>query len=179
MIVRPAVTSDAAALMRWVVRHMGESGGEDRELFHPFEDFELWDLKAKADEVAPLWTLPVTQPGWARAWIFDDHGVIRGEGNLRGSPLDTALHRCSVSLGVLEESREQGYGRRILETIIQWARKQDSLFWMDAFVFSHNEPARLLFESLGFQAYGMTMDAYRVHGQSIDLLHLSLQLREE
>jgi ribosomal protein S18 acetylase RimI-like enzyme len=160
-------------------KHMRESGGEGRPIFHPIEDFESWKLPELVEKVNEAWARPVTEAGWERKWLLDDNGLILGDAHLRGPKIATALHRCELGLGIQESARGLGHGSDLIDTMLSWAQTQDSIFWIDLHVFAHNKRAIELYESFGFQTYGMTMDLYRVHGHSIDDVHMSLQIREE
>lgn len=179
MIIRPAETKDAQVCLSHVMLHLAESGGEGRPIFHPVEDFAKWNLAERAEKMAKAWAKPIDEPNWERAWLLDDQGQILGDGNLRGPSIQTALHRCTLGVGLQESARGLGHGRDLIETMLSWARSQDQLFWVDLNVFSHNAAAIKLYESFGFQTYGIMMDTFRVHGHSIDNLQMSLQIREE
>jgi RimJ/RimL family protein N-acetyltransferase len=179
VIIRPAEAKDATACVRHTQLHMGESGGEGRPIFHPVEDFERWNVPEFANRLAQAWNKPLTEPGWERRWLLEDAGVILGDARLRGPQYATALHRCTLGMGIQESARGLGHGSELIETLLQWASTQETLFWVDLEVFSHNTRAIQLYESFGFLTYGVTMDLYRVHGHSVDAMQMSLQLREE
>lgn len=179
MIIRPAETKDASACLAHMMLHLAESGGEGRPVFHPVEDFAKWNLAERAQRMTQDWNKPLNEPGWERAWLLDDSGTVLGDGNLRGPGFHTALHRCTLGMGIQESARGLGHGRDLLEAMLSWAHSHEFLFWVDLQVFSHNTRAIQLYESFGFQTYGVTMDLYRVHGHSVDVMQMSLQLREE
>jgi RimJ/RimL family protein N-acetyltransferase len=179
VIIRPAESKDSVPCVRHMQTHMAESGGEGRIIFHPVEDFGSWDVAEFASRLEQAWNKPLAQPGWERRWLLDEEGQILGDARLRGPLYATALHRCTLGMGIQESARGLGHGRDFLETLISWARAQESLFWIDLEVFSHNTRAIQLYESFGFLTYGVTMDLYRVHGHSVDAMQMSLQLREE
>ncbi len=54
---------------------------------------------------------------------------------------------------------------------------QDTLTWLDAEVFGHNEPALRLHRKLGFAEVGRVSDMYRIEGAPVDDIRLTLKLR--
>lgn len=67
---------------------------------------------------------------------------------------------------VQPSSRKVGVGRRLVETIIDFARKRVELIQLA--VVSGNEQARRLFASLGFLEYGIEKNALRQDGRYYD-----------
>ncbi len=52
----------------------------------------------------------------------------------------------------------------------------ESLEWIDLKVFAHNTPARSLYRELGFVDIGVVRDRFRIGGQSIDDVIMTLDL---
>ncbi len=180
MILRPATPNDAEAFFDHIARHFAESGKDGDVIFHPCPEFKEWKKEERVDSLRKAWAMDLSEPRWERAWVVvDESGAIRGHGTLRGAGLPAASHRCVAGLGLERPARGRGQGLALMETAITWAKAQDHLFWVDLNVFANNTPARKLYEQLGFQAFGMTMDLFRVEGESIDDIHMSLQIREE
>jgi ribosomal protein S18 acetylase RimI-like enzyme len=61
-----------------------------------------------------------------------------------------------------------------MEAAIGFAKQADTLVWLDLHVFGHNAPAIALYRSLGFAETGRIEDRFRVEGQSIDDLLMTL-----
>jgi len=170
-IIRPAEAHLAAEHME---RHSAESGRGGDIVFAPFEDFdgEAWQAKR-----AELWRLPVDEPGWERLWGAFDADCMIGHVTLNGAFLAASLHRARLGLGIERAYRRRGLGRALMHTALTWARDEPSLAWVDLGVFTHNQVARALYESLGFMEGATVADLFRVHGRSIDDVTMSLRLR--
>ncbi len=80
--------------------------------------------------------------------------------------------------GVYVTPAERGLGiaRRLMSVVIEQARGLAGLARVNIAVNAANEPARSLYESLGFEAYGLEPDALRVDGASIEELWMTLAL---
>ena len=64
---------------------------------------------------------------------------------------------------VRPNARKAGVGRRLVETIIEFARERVELIQLA--VVSENEPARRLYERLGFVEYGLEKKALKQDGR--------------
>ncbi len=122
---------------------------------------------------------PLSEPGWQRWFVAvgDDERVV-GQVDLRGDGLRAGLHRCELGIGVERPYRGQGLGRRLMETAIDFARGAESLDWVDLRVFAHNTAGRALYLDLGFVELGTAADRFRVGGQTIDDVIMTLEVAQ-
>ena len=104
--------------------------------------------------------------------------VVLGNLTLHHEPkLRTALHRATLGMGLQRPIRGQGYGKKLLQEALNWAKSQPSLSWIDLGVFEHNTRAFNLYKKMGFQEIGMTKDLFRVNGFSLNDIHMVYSLR--
>jgi RimJ/RimL family protein N-acetyltransferase len=178
-MIRLLETSDASAFFEHLKRHHAESGRDGDLIFSPMPPFEdEWP----SGPPHRGWEVPVEDWGWRRAWgLFDGNGGDRivGHADLKCGVLPTGLHRCGLGMGIERSHRKKGHGRQLLETLIQWSQAQENLDWLDLKVFSHNAPARALYTALGFVENGEVRDFFRVDGQSIDDISMTLWVGKE
>lgn len=171
--IRLLRTSDLRIAGQHIERHAGESGRDGDLVFAPFSEFDREAYEATRYE---SWRRAVDLPGWERCW-----GALLGERlighlDLTGGHLYSGLHRCRLGIGVERTQRNGGVGTALMHAAIRWAKAEPDLTWVDLSVFAHNERARRLYERLGFREIGRTPDAYRVAGQSIDDVHMTLRV---
>jgi RimJ/RimL family protein N-acetyltransferase len=74
------------------------------------------------------------------------------------------------------EARGRGIGRRLMEAIMQQARAIEELELLQLAVASDNLPARRLYESLGFRAWGIERHALKIGDAYVDEAHMALWL---
>ena len=108
--------------------------------------------------------------------VSDGNDIV-GHVDLKGDHLKTGLHRCELGIGIERPYRGRGLGRRLMETAIEFARAADTLSWMDLRVFSHNVAGRALYRSLGFSEVGTLVDRFRIDGQRIDDVVMTLKVK--
>jgi len=179
MLVRPLKLEDAAALAEHSHRTMSTSGLAPTPKFVVHSRFDLPTVEVITARHLKSFALPVGTPGWARCFgLFDTDGQIRGEAGLRSTELKNATHRAWLWLGLESDQRGQGGGRRLMDALLAWAQKETQLAWIDLGVFAHNQPARRLYESLGFIETGRLADAYRIDGDSVDDITMTLDLSQ-
>ena len=100
--------------------------------------------------------------------------MVIGHIDLTGGSLYSALHRARLGIGIERRYRRLGFGRALMDAALDWARGQPTVRWVDLSVFAHNDYARKLYLAYGFREVGVTLDAYRIQGRSIDDVHMSL-----
>ncbi|WKA53312.1 GNAT family N-acetyltransferase [Planococcus shixiaomingii] len=78
-------------------------------------------------------------------------------------------HRASVyAVYVTPEARGMGTARRLMEELIAYAESWSGLEKLDLMVASHNEPAKKLYNALGFEKYGVDVKAMKTKEKYID-----------
>lgn len=161
------------------VLHLGRNALESGRDGDPFSRARSADdppdVAAIALRLSETWRLPVACPGWERGFGLWADGAIRGHLDLTGGSLPTALHRAGIGMGIERPWRGAGWGTRLLGDAVAWARAA-GLAWLDLGVFSHNAPARALYAKLGFVETGVTVDAFRIDGQAVDDVAMTLRL---
>ena len=75
---------------------------------------------------------------------------------------------------VRPEYRAAGIGRKLVEAIIEHARRHVEL--LQLFVIADNMPARRLYANLGFIEYGIERHATKYHGEYHDDVLMALPL---
>lgn len=177
-IIRIAETTDARLFWEHLCRHGQESGRENDIIFSPFD--EKWDVPFEVFEKScrEKWARSVSDVGWERSWIIADSNGVYGEITLaQQPPLNSCLHRATLMMGIERSHRSQGYGYKLVEQGIAWAKSQPSLEWIQLKVFENNEPARNLYKKFGFRENGTTPDMFRVFGKQIADISMLLKLK--
>ena len=80
-------------------------------------------------------------------------------------------------MGIEVPLRAQGYGKKLLQAAITWAKDQNSLTWIDLSVFAHNLPARKLYANSGFKEIATIEDRLLIDGLTIDDVIMTLKLK--
>lgn len=107
---------------------------------------------------------------------FTDDGQLVGIATLRREEREKLRHKAHVfGMFVLPQYRGQGAGRALLETLIARAWEV-GVRQMDLGVTASNEPAVRLYESCGFERYGLEPDAFKVGGDFYDAAYMVLRL---
>jgi phosphinothricin acetyltransferase len=108
-------------------------------------------------EIHPLWVVEIDQQvaGW-----FSFHSYV-----------ERAAYRATaeISVYVSEKFRRRGVGKALLEKAIGHSPKL-GLTALIGCIYAHNEPSLRLFESAGFQRWGLLPRVTRVEGVEYDVV---------
>lgn len=103
--------------------------------------------------------------------------LLVGTVGLRRQSGNKGRHKAFVwGVYVTPAARGHGIARRLMTRALEEARTLPGLARVNIAVSAANEPARRLYESLGFEVYGLEPDALRVDGESLAELWMTLAL---
>lgn len=171
-MIRLMALEDVAGMLEHVARLWAE---REQVRSRPFAHGTPLDRGPREQRLRELWPRPITEPGWMRTWGLIADGQIVGHCDLKGGHLASDLHRATLGIGLEPAYRDRGQGRVMCETAIVWARAQ-GLAWIDLGVFGPNLRAQALYRKLGFVEVGVTKDRFRLDGESIDDISMTLAL---
>ncbi|NNE43377.1 MAG: GNAT family N-acetyltransferase [Gemmatimonadetes bacterium] len=153
-----------------------ESGTDGDTYFGPYSRDEKFDPEASRERNRRRWEAPMTGSGWRRAWGVYDGDRLIAVGNVVSYEIPAEFHRVSLGMSVLRGHRRQGHGSAVLEAIIAWCREQPGIDWLDLGVFGDNAPAYALYRKFGFQETGRVEDRYRMDGNRVMDISMSLNV---
>jgi ribosomal protein S18 acetylase RimI-like enzyme len=173
--IRRAELTYVDAFVRFILDHAAESGREGSPHFALSRYLVRDEVRSNA---MARWCRPLNEPLWGRAFLLWAGAGVVGYVELRGGRIPAEMHRATLSMGVLRAFTGQGYGGRLIEVVVDWARKEAKLAFIDLGVFASNERAQKLYRKMGFQEQGRREDAFRLDsGVSVDDIQMSLDLR--
>jgi ribosomal protein S18 acetylase RimI-like enzyme len=149
-----------------------------------YRDFRLEGLRSdpeafgstfEAEEARPLTFFSERLGGSAAFGAFHDSEIVGVAGLLIREERKEAHKALLVGMYVRPSARKAGVGRRLVETIIEFARPRVELVQLA--VVSDNGPARRLYERLGFLEYGLEKKALKQDGHYYDELLMAKDLK--
>jgi ribosomal protein S18 acetylase RimI-like enzyme len=115
----------------------------------------------------------------ARNHVFgaiDENGRLVGIATLRREGRVRSDHKAFLfGMYVLPEYRRQGVGRALLEAVIRRAEVL-GIRQVNLTVNSENRAAVLLYESCGFERFGLERDAFRIGNGFFDVVYMALRV---
>jgi len=115
--------------------------------------------------------------GSAAFGAFHDSEIVGIAGLLIREGQKEAHKGLLVGMYVRPSARKAGIGRRLAETIIEFARQQVELIQLA--VVSDNVQARRLYERLGFLEYGIEKKALKQNGHYYDEVLMAKDLKPD
>jgi RimJ/RimL family protein N-acetyltransferase len=171
--IRALTLDDLMRFQEHMVRIRAESGRGGDAPFTPVTPADRRDPTVDVEAFARA----LTEPKWRRAFgLVTEEGEIVGATELKGDEFRAGLHRCELGIGIERPYRRLGFGRRLIESAIEFARVSGTIEWIDLFVFGHNVAARALYKNLGFKEGGTVADRFRIDGRSVDDVIMSLKI---
>jgi ribosomal protein S18 acetylase RimI-like enzyme len=159
------------------VRRLTADGAE------PFRDIRLEALRCNPEAFGSTFAAECPRPP---SWFADRLTNSFAFGAFRAGELigiaalvvqqgDKRAHKGTlVGMYVRPEARRAGVGRRLVEAIIEIARRHVELIQLS--VVRENEPARRLYGGLGFVEYGFEIHALKQGGRYYDEILMAMDL---
>ena len=86
--------------------------------------------------------------------VIEDHGVIVGHALLEPLELAVTSHVARLTVAIHEGSQGMGYGKKLMQELIQWAAANSKIEKIELQVRSSNERAISLYKTFGFEEEG-------------------------
>jgi RimJ/RimL family protein N-acetyltransferase len=110
---------------------------------------------------------------------FDGPGLVATVGLQRESRRKRAHKAIIWGVYVAPSFRGRGLGRKLLERALTHARSMPDLMQVTLGVNTANKAAIALYESVGFQRFGLERGFLRVDGVLYDELHMALTFQQQ
>ena len=177
MLIRPLEHAELDSFFAYLNDHLSDNGIGATALFMPMPRSDSRFPPEKEAAFRTGLATPMGEPGWRRAFLaIDDAGNTIGHIDLRARPERTAAHRALLGMGVHRDARRQGLGQRLVEFVLDWARAQQGIDWVDLDVLAVNTGARKLYQRCGFQQTGEVADMYRIDGDALAYVSMTLRV---
>ncbi|MDQ0071619.1 RimJ/RimL family protein N-acetyltransferase [Variovorax boronicumulans] len=104
---------------------------------------------------------------------FDDNGVLVGAAGLSVEDRERARHKATLfGMSVMASARRAGFGRRLVQAVLDHARSHGGLRLVQLTVTEGNAAAQTLYERCGFQVFGVEPLAMAFDGGLLAKVHM-------
>jgi ribosomal protein S18 acetylase RimI-like enzyme len=138
---------------------------------------EAFGSTFEAENARPLTFFSERLGGSAAFGAFHGSELVGIAGLLIHEGQKEAHKGLLVGMYVRPNARKAGVGRRLVETIVEFARQRVELVQLS--VVSENEQARRLYERLGFLEYGIEKKALKQDGRYYDEVLMAKDLKPD
>ena len=174
--LRSLSESDFDAYFRQFSESIKQSGEDNQALYSPYMRSHIFDREELMAKFSAGLSTPLSEPDWTRIFGAFMENELCGHVQLDGYSIATSGHRTQLGLFVAQEYRRQRVGSNLMRHAIEWAKNQPGLSWIDIGVFDGNVQALELYKRLGFKETGIVKDRFRIDGQIIDDIQMSLHI---
>ena len=110
--------------------------------------------------------------------VAEINSELIGNIDLTGSNRAKMKHTAMIGMGIKQEWRNQGIGRILIESVIDWAKKnvQIEIIWLD--VYASNTLGYNLYKNTGFIVSGVIKGFFKYGDEYTDKVQMYLRIRE-
>ena len=104
--------------------------------------------------------------------VAEHEGELIGNIDLTGNKRSKMFHTAMLGMGIKNEYQNQGLGRILIESAIDWAKDNDvlKLIWLD--VYASNDRGVHLYKSTGFKVSGVVKSFFKENEKFIDKIQM-------
>lgn len=130
---------------------------------------EIRELEESLEKKDPVWT-----------WGAFLEGKMVGTVTLKRNTTEKENHKAWIhAVYVSPRARGQKLGAKLVEKVIDFAEEHDDLWQLFLVVAKQNEPARKLYEKMGFQVIGVQKDSMKVGDEYVDEYIMRRELHQD
>ena len=109
--------------------------------------------------------------------VAEIDNVLIGNIDLTGSKRSKTYHTGVIGMGIDEKWRNQGLGKILIESVIEWAKNNSEIeiIWLD--VYTSNDLGYNLYKKTGFQKCGTIKGFFKQKEQYIDKVQMYQRIK--
>jgi RimJ/RimL family protein N-acetyltransferase len=175
--IRPVTLEDVDAFTACAAAVIATNGKDGTPIFCGFDEVSPYSPEKKRDLYVSNLPKKTSELGWQRSWgIFDDDGIMYGDISLWTGDKNGTRHRAWLGMGLKPVVRGGGWGRKLMDIALNWAKNEPSIEYIDLCVFEGNDRAIALYEKFGFKKESYLTDRWRIQGRRMNEFLYSLNL---
>ncbi|WP_068713810.1 GNAT family N-acetyltransferase [Vibrio tritonius] len=177
VFITPATVLDLDAFYRYAQQQFDTNGMGNTPLFMPdAPGTSVWGESLKQAYKQGL-TAAQNQPTWRRLWLArNEQKEIIGDVSLRRDEFDDDNDRVWLGIGVAHCYRGHGLGEQLLSMVLDVAKQNQRINWVDLKVLDTNLPAIQLYRKLGFVEVSYIPERYQVDNEPVGEFMMSYQV---
>ena len=109
--------------------------------------------------------------------VAEFNGQLIGNIDLTGSKRTKMYHTGMIGMGIMENWRNQGLGKILIENALNWAKKNSKIeiVWLD--VYSSNTLGVNLYKNMGFKVSGIIKGFFKDGNDYIDKVQMYQKIK--
>lgn len=164
MYLREFAKTDAEKILSWI---------SDERTFRLWSADRYGDYPITPDEITKNYIECCKNGGFYPMTLIDDDEKVIGHLILRNPTENKSIIRLGFII-VDNKVRGKGYGKKLLELAIKYAREELEAQEINLGVFKNNEGAYKCYTSIGFKEVGIEHNAYTFNSEPWDCVEMVL-----
>lgn len=164
MNIRLAKPDDINAFFAYLQAHLSNDSAGDTHLFQSLSSGESNITTLTKAQFYDGIKKSLDQTGWRRLWLAFEGDNVIGHIEIRAHAHAYTQHRVVLGMGVATDYRQQGLGKKLLNSLVNWLTDHPRIEYLDLWVISSNLAAINLYSHNGFATEGEISDMFRIDG---------------
>jgi len=175
-----AKRSDLESFFEYIGAQLVENADDQSPLFQPIAKQNCVVTEQFKAKFRDGFEHCLGEQGWRKLWVVKDSNQrVVAHIDLRHYGEEHKFHRVLLGMGVDSRLRNQGFGIKLIERVIQFCKQSSAIDWLDLNVLSNNLPAKNLYLKSGFEVIGEMADCYRIDGNSVSEMTMTLSTNSD
>lgn len=180
MEIVEAKRSDLDSFFKYIGAQLVENADDASPLFQPIAKQNCMVTEQFKAKFRDGFEHSPGQQGWRKLWVVKDSNQrVVGHIDLRHYGEEHKCHRVLLGMGVDSSLRKQGFGIKLIECVVRFCHQNPTIDWLDLNVLSNNLPAKNLYLKSGFEVIGEMTDCYRIDGESVSEMTMTLSTKSQ
>ena len=170
-----ALTNEQLDLfVEYLIRQIKTNGMNGEALYLPIAPGKEYLTPAKVEKMKSGVEIEIGQPGWRRYWVIcDDNGDMIAHIDLRSRDEPNTAHRALLGMGMDVKHRGKGIGSRLVKFVLDWAKQQPAIEWVDLQVMNNNVAGVKLYQKMGFELQGRYESMFCIDSEFYNYLSMT------
>lgn len=179
MQINPLSLDQLPVFLEYLQDHISDNGKDGAPRFLPIPRSPKKLPDSLQTSLRTGHATPAGSLGWRRVLVAtDEHGRFMGHIDLASLNKENTSHRAMLGMGVHRDHRKKGLGQKLVAAVVDWAKQETKVEHIDLLVLSTNTAAIALYRKMGFEEYGRHMDKFRIEGESLNTIMMTLNIRK-
>lgn len=177
MTIQSLTLDQLPEFLEYLQDHISDNGKDGAPKFLPIPRAPEKLPDSLRESLTKGHLIPIGEFGWRRMLVArNSENEFMGHIDLASLSQNGTEHRARLGMGVHRDHRGKGLGQQLVAAVIEWAKRETEIEHIDLFVLTINPAAIKLYRKMGFEEYGHHQDKFRIDGESLSTIMMTLKI---